>query len=99
MNRPGRWKNGYACRCNNRACRAYGQRVHLNLHPDHYAGTAHAKRAICPSCNRTYSVDWHRTTGKEQQRQRTCSGPLCNHHFPHRYGSAGCEHSEYFLEG
>lgn len=88
--RHGRWKTGYACRCWNRKCDAYGSRVTRRLHPDHYHG-ANKRYGNCRCCGRSLSVDWYRTSGSEK-RANMCKNSTCAYPFPHRKGSLYCIH-------
>lgn len=85
---PGRHKNGYSCRCWNRKCQNYGDRVTRRHHPESYRG-ANARWGQCRCCKRVLAVDWHRTSGAEA-RADTCRDGMCGYGFPHRRGSLYC---------
>jgi hypothetical protein len=89
MNRhPARHKTGYALRCNNRSCNAFGSRVTRRLAPHEYVG-AHRRLGQCRCCKRDLSIDWYRTTGRENRANKCrCNG----YAFPHRRGSLYCQH-------
>lgn len=81
--KPGRYKNGYACRC--RRCEARFWRRH---EPDSYWG-ANARFGQCPTCKVPLRVDWFRTSGQESKRQSCRCGGYA---FKHRKGSLFCQH-------
>lgn len=86
---PGRHKSGYACRCNNRRCPAFGSRVTRRLPPQEYVG-AHRRFGQCRCCKRDLSIDWYRTSGAENRANNCrCNGYAFS---PHRRGSLYCVH-------